>query len=232
VLAALAALARRYAALSGLDPALLSKSFHFRPVKIGENIKMRGGMFKFFYSLHAIPCVGFEVFLGDKSMVFSADHMNDPPKIKQLHEDGVLTDWRRDQLLNFPWDRDIILHEAGIPPIHTPMTTLSALPDDVKKRLYVVHVGANSFKPEYGLKPAPVGVENTLTLEVSQPENAAALEVLDLVTNIDLFSALTIQHAREILQVRVGRGRVGRGRVGRAKRAASEASAKKSCGCG
>ena len=78
----------------------------------------------------------------------------------------MLTDWRRDQLLNFPWDRDIILHEAGIPPIHTPMTTLSSLPDDVKKRLYVVHVGANAFKPEYGLKPAPVGVENTLTLEV------------------------------------------------------------------
>jgi len=180
---------------------MLSKSFHFRPVKIGESIKMRGGKFKFFYSLHAIPCVGFEVFLGDKSMVFSGDHMNDPPKIKELHAQGVLTDWRCNQLLNFPWERDIILHEAGIPPIHTPMTTLSALPDDVKKRLYVVHVGANSFKPEYGLKPAPVGVENTLTLEVEQPENAAALEVLDLVTNIDLFSALTIQHAREILQI-------------------------------
>jgi len=192
---------RKYAALSGLDPLLLSKSFHFRPVKIGESVKMRGGAFKFFYSLHAIPCVGFEVFLGDKSMVFSADHMNDPPKIKQLHADGVLTDWRRDQLLNFPWNHDIILHEAGIPPIHTPMTTLSALPDDVKARLYVVHVGANSFKPEYGLKPAPVGVENTLTLPCTEPENAAALEVLDLITNIDLFSTLTIHHALEILQI-------------------------------
>jgi len=192
---------RKYAALSGLDYQLLSKSFHFRPVKIGEDIKMRGGTFRFFYSLHAIPCVGFEVFLGDKSIVFSADHMNDPPKIKQLHEDGVLTDWRKDQLLNFPWNRDIILHEAGIPPIHTPMATLAALPDDVKKRLYVVHVGSNAFKDEYGLKPAPVGVENTLTLDVQQPENAAALEVLDLVTSIDLFSQLTVQHAREILQI-------------------------------
>ncbi|GMH51969.1 hypothetical protein TL16_g01128 [Triparma laevis f. inornata] len=192
---------RKYAALSGLDPQLLRKSFHFRPVKIGENIKMRGGIFRFFYSLHAIPCVGFEVFLGDKSMVFSADHMNDPPKIKELHSDGVINEWRKDQLLNFPWHRDIILHEAGIPPIHTPMETLANLPEDVKQRLYVVHVSGNAFKPEFGLKPAPVGVENTLTLEVEEPENAAALEVLDLVTNIDLFSSLTIQHAREILQI-------------------------------
>jgi CRP-like cAMP-binding protein len=45
-----------------------------------------------------------------------------------------------------------------------------------------------------------VGVENTLTLEVEKSENAAALEVLDLVTGIDLFSTLTIEHAREILQ--------------------------------
>ena len=65
----------------------------------------------------------------------------------------------------------------------------------------MVHVSGNAFKPEYGLKPAPVGVENTLTLDVENPENAAALEVLDLVTNIDLFNSLTIQHAREILQI-------------------------------
>ena len=134
-------------------------------------------------------------------MVFSADHMNDPEKIKVLHSDGVLNDWRKDQLLNFPWHRDIILHEAGIPPIHTPMTFLSTLNEDIKKRLYIVHVGANSFKDEYGLKPAPVGVENTLTLEVEKSENAAALEVLDLVTGIDLFSSLSIEHAREILQI-------------------------------
>jgi hypothetical protein len=29
---------------------------------------------------------------------------------------------------------DLILHEAGVPPIHTPMATLAGLPDDVKAR--------------------------------------------------------------------------------------------------
>ena len=58
----------------------------------------------------------------------SADHMNDPEKIHALFESGVLSEGRRDALLNFPWDRDLILHEAGVPPIHTPMSTLAGLP--------------------------------------------------------------------------------------------------------
>ena len=65
-------------------------------------------------------------------MVFSADHMNDPVAINKLYEQEVVSSGRRDTLLNFPWNHDIILHEAGIPPIHTPMETLVALPEEVK----------------------------------------------------------------------------------------------------
>ena len=52
----------------------------------------------------------------------------------QMYTEGVLSQGRRDKLLDFPWGHDAILHEAGIPPIHTPMKTLAALPDDVKAR--------------------------------------------------------------------------------------------------
>jgi len=69
-------------------------------------------------------------------MVFSADHMNDPVAINKLYEQEVVSSGRRDTLLNFPWNHDIILHEAGIPPIHTPMETLVALPEEVKAKLY------------------------------------------------------------------------------------------------
>jgi hypothetical protein len=62
-----------------------------------------------------------------------------------MHGAGVLSEGRRDKLLNFPWQHDAILHEAGIPPIHTPIKTLQALPDDVKARLHVVHVAASSI---------------------------------------------------------------------------------------
>ena len=73
-----------------------------------------------------------QVHFGGKSMVFSADHMNDPVAINKLYEQEVVSSGRRDTLLNFPWNHDIILHEAGIPPIHTPMETLVALPEEVK----------------------------------------------------------------------------------------------------
>ncbi|GBG25706.1 cGMP-dependent 3',5'-cGMP phosphodiesterase A [Hondaea fermentalgiana] len=191
---------RKYAALSGLDESFLTTVFSFRPVRVGADVKCRGGVLRFFYSLHSIPCVGFEAFFGGRSIVFSADHMNDPTRIQQLCEDGVLSPGRRDALLEFPWDRDLILHEAGVPPIHTPMETLSALPDDVKKRLYVVHVSLDKIPEGSGLRAAIPGVEHTISLDgVEEPPHSRALEILDLVSSIPLFSHLTVKHASDIL---------------------------------
>lgn len=191
---------RKYAALSGLDEAFLENVFSFRPVLVGSDVKCRGGYLRFFYSLHSIPCVGFEAFFGGRSIVFSADHMNDPARIRKLCEDGVLSTGRRDALLDFPWSRDLILHEAGVPPIHTPMETLSALPDDVKKRLYVVHVSLDKIPEGSGLQAAIPGVEHTIIVDgVEKPHHSRALEILDLVSSIPLFSHLTVKHASDIL---------------------------------
>ena len=192
---------RKYSALSGLNQEFLKGVFHFRPVRIGETFKMRGGEFKFMYMLHSIPCVGFSVRFGGKSIVFSADHMNVPPKIAQLCDDGVLSVGRRDELMNFPWWHDCILHEAGVPPIHTPIDVLAALPEDVKRRLYVVHAAQDKVPAERGLRKAMPGVEHTITLAVAMPKHSEAIEILDLVSSIELFSMLSLSHAREILQI-------------------------------
>uniref|UniRef100_A0A7S2RSQ4 Cyclic nucleotide-binding domain-containing protein n=1 Tax=Mucochytrium quahogii TaxID=96639 RepID=A0A7S2RSQ4_9STRA len=144
--------------------------------------------------------VGFEAFFGGRSIVFSADHMNDPTKIRELCDAGVVSPGRRDSLLEFPWQHDLILHEAGVPPIHTPMETLSALPDDVKRRLYVVHVSIDKIPPNSGLRAAIPGVENTIVVDnVEEPPHAKALEILDLVSSIPIFSRLTVKHASDIL---------------------------------
>ena len=114
--------------------------------------------------------MGFSVELGPegskKSIIFSADHMNDPKAIVKLREAGVLSEGRCEELLNFPWHHDIILHESGVPPIHTPMSTLIDLPDDVKKKLYVVHTTTSQIPTDKGLKAAPSGVQNSLILDV------------------------------------------------------------------
>lgn len=191
---------RKYAGLSGLEKSFLETVLEFRPVRIGEPVKIRGGVLKFFYSLHSIPCVGFEAFFGGKSIVFSADHMNDPARIKTLFEDGVLSAGRRDSLLEFPWHHDLILHEAGVPPIHTPMETLEALPEDVKSRMLVVHVALDKIPEGSGLRAAIPGVENTVVIEnVEEPQHAKALETLDLLSSIPVFQQLTLKHASDVL---------------------------------
>ena len=52
---------RKYTALSGLSPELIRSSHKFTPVTIGQSLRLNGASFNFFYTLHSIPCIGFEV---------------------------------------------------------------------------------------------------------------------------------------------------------------------------
>jgi hypothetical protein len=129
-------------------------------------------------------------------MVYSADTFNDPAGIENIHQAGFISRSRRDQLVNFPWHHSVILHEAGVPPIHTPLKTLTALPQHVKvrtclrvrahtwrsargapqDRLYVVHVAAKDLPADSGLKTAQVGPENTIVIVPYVLPPALALE--------------------------------------------------------
>ena len=71
---------RKYSALSGIPDILLRRLFKFRPVIIGKSMIIHGAEFRFFYSLHTIPCIGFEVYYGNKSIFFSGDTYYDPVK--------------------------------------------------------------------------------------------------------------------------------------------------------
>ncbi|KAG5189641.1 hypothetical protein JKP88DRAFT_197392 [Tribonema minus] len=197
---------RKYAALSGLPPPLLRQTHRFLPVTIGETLRLRGASLNFFYTLHSIPCIGLEVFFGKRSIVFSADHMNDPERIAQMARDGILSDGRRDALLAFPWHHDAIFHEAGVPPIHTPIRTLAELPEDVKKRLYVVHVTPSSIPPDSGLRVAPLGVQNTVAIRVEAPPQqhhiaGSAVDALDLIGSVGIFGHCSLTQARDLLEL-------------------------------
>jgi glyoxylase-like metal-dependent hydrolase (beta-lactamase superfamily II) len=155
---------RKYAALSALSPALLRHSHRYKPAIIGEPLRFQGATFHFIYSLHTIPCVGFRVEWRGRSIVFTADHFNYPPGMQKLEESGVLTKARADDLRSLALQEcDVLLHEAGAPPIHTPLEVLMQLPKEVKKRLYVVHTSA---LPEgCGLRVAPTGTKGTIRLD-------------------------------------------------------------------
>lgn len=77
---------------------------------------------------------------------------------------GVLTKERADDLRHLPLQEcDALLHEAGAPPIHTPLAVLKALPAPVKQRLYVVHTSA--LPDDCGLRVAPTGTAGTIRLD-------------------------------------------------------------------
>jgi len=165
---------RKYAALSALSPALLRHSHRHKPAIIGAPLRFQGATFHFTYTLHTIPCVGFRVDWRGRSMVFTGDHMNIPSEIDKLQGKGVLSKARADDLRNLPLqETDLLLHEAGAPPIHTPLTELLKLPQRVKDRLYVVHTSA--LPSDCELRVAPTGTSGTIRLDQlsSKPDSSS-----------------------------------------------------------
>lgn len=214
---------RKYSQISGLEERFVRKLFDFEPVRLGQPNFWGGGHFNFFYSLHAIPCMGFEAHCGGRSLVYSADTLNDPARIRKMRDAGVLSPQRADALLNFPWHHDLIIHEAGVPPIHTPMATLQNLPDDVKERLLLIHV-SDGDAAKSGLRHAQVGVNNTIRIAIDErerpgqnPATAArsgaktarhenglmlrSADVIEAVSTCDLLRGVRMDHSRDILMM-------------------------------
>lgn len=99
--------------------------FTFHPVVLGQDFPLYGGILRFHYSLHTIPCISMEVYFCSKSLIYTGDHCNDQFYINELYNKGIINKGRRDFLLNFNYSHDLILHEAGPKPIHTPIENLA-----------------------------------------------------------------------------------------------------------
>ena len=105
-------------------------------------------------------------------MEFTGDHLNDPSVMSELSKKGVMTKARAEFLNSVPLQRkDLLLHEAGVPPIHTPLAVLEKLPERVKERLYVVHT--SNLPKESTLRMAPTGTAGTI-----RPEEAGIKAVI------------------------------------------------------
>ena len=193
---------RKYSALSGLSEDLLRRTFSFHPVRIGAPVHVRGGELWFRYTLHSIPTIGFDAFYGNRSISISGDTLYDPGRVNEMFEKGILDRARYEDLIGFPAHHSAILHEAGIPPLHTPTSALAALPDDVKKRLYLVHIAAKDVPTDTGLRAAREGLEHTIRVEPSNaPRFSEAIELLEIFSMVDFLRDLPLSRARSLLQV-------------------------------
>ena len=193
---------RKYSALSGLSEDVLRRTFSFHPVRIGAPVHVRGGELWFRYTLHSIPAIGFDAFYGNRSISISGDTLYDPERVTQMYEAGVFERARYEALVGFPEHHSAILHEAGIPPLHTPTSALAKLPDEVKKRLYLVHIAAKDIPQGVGLRAAREGLEHTIRVEPSStPRLRDAIELLDNFAMVDFLRDLPLSRARSLLQV-------------------------------
>ncbi len=193
----------KYAAFSGESFEYLRKLFTFHPVYIGRSFYLHGGQFYINYALHSIPTMGFRLTFQDKTFVYSSDHQGDPKVQKELRDQGTISDRRLEELRAFPWDSDVIYHEAGIPPLHTPVDYLNSLPKSVQKKIVVYHIAAKDF-PEKGktsLSRATFGIENTLYFKVSPPAYEAAYRSLDVLKHLDFFSTLPVGKVQQFLTI-------------------------------
>ncbi len=193
---------RKYSSLSGLAEDVLRRTFSFHPVRIGAPVHVRGGELWFRYTLHSIPTVGFDAFYGNRSLSISGDTLYDPARVTAMFDEGVLERQRFEDLVGFPAHHSAILHEAGIPPLHTPTTALAALPDDVKERLWLVHIAEKDVPDGLGLRAARVGIEHTIRVDPpSTPRFADAIDMLDVFSMVDFLRDLPLSRARTLLQV-------------------------------
>lgn len=190
---------RKYTALTGLTKKSLLELFQFQPAMIDEPVYIEGGEFLFHYALHAIPTIGFRVIYRDQSFLYTSDHLNSPEQIKAMNEKGIFPKGRYDFLINFPWHYKVIYHEAGVPPIHTPISYLNSLPEDVQKRVTCYHIAEKDFPEDTHLTLARFGIENTLYPPVSPPRHAEAMQILDVMNHVDLFSDFKVAKVREFL---------------------------------
>jgi len=181
----MASFMRKYARISMFTEMFLCRLVEPRLVRPGETMPFNGGLLTFFYSLHALPCVGFSAQVGDKTFCYSADTFYDPVKLPQLRDERILSHGRCQALLDFPFASfDVCLHEAGIPPIHTAIKTLEALPDEAKRGLYIIHV-TDAVASRSKLKLAKPGTEHTI--EITPPSKDIDVLCIHALTQSELF---------------------------------------------
>lgn len=191
---------RKYSALAQLPISVFKSMFLFRPITIGNSIDILGATFKFFYSYHSIPCIGFEITFCGRTIFFSGDTYYDPEGLRDRFNRGIFTKERYESLVNINWNRyDLILHEAGVPPIHTPTKVLAAFPDEIKKKLQLVHIAEKDVPKNCGLVAAKVGLMNTIILDVN-PQIDNTILKLDLLASIKFLNEIPLYKTRDLVR--------------------------------
>jgi CRP-like cAMP-binding protein/ribonuclease BN (tRNA processing enzyme) len=150
---------RKAKAFSGCD---IRHHLDFVEINPGDSLALENARITVSSAFHSIPTIRFVVTFHDKTakreikIAYSADTCRDRERIDTMYREKVVDRRRRDDLLDFGLDADLIIHEAGREAIHTPVEEFRHLPEEVRKRLILVHTGDARVDSE-GLRVAREG---------------------------------------------------------------------------
>ena len=154
---------RKYANVCGYSSSFLSSLFRFHELLPHRPAIVNSGAITCHYACHTIPCIGFTAEYGGKTMYYSGDHANSPVLFDRMKEKEIMGEERYNFHSNMRFNKhSIVLHECGIPPIHTPAEVLMNLPDDERANLYVVHCSEKSVPNGLRLPLAASAVPSAL----------------------------------------------------------------------
>jgi len=156
----------------------VEKYLEFIAAEPGSNIKIDGVTLEISRAFHPIPTIRFVAEYKDQAskirrIAYSADTFFVPEKLREIF-DGA----RLQELLSFGQGVDLLIHEAGMAPIHTPADELYKNTPVEKDKIVIVHTG--SVPKDVPIKLARAGETIELVPSISSEVAMAMLEALSI----------------------------------------------------
>jgi CRP-like cAMP-binding protein/ribonuclease BN (tRNA processing enzyme) len=186
---------RKAKALTGSD---IRQHVDYVEINPGETLTLGHATIVVSAAFHSIPTIRFEVVFHehrskkDLKIAYSADTCFDPDRIEKMYRRRIIDSKRLDELLRFGFDADLLIHEAGREAIHTSADELEHFPEEVKKKLILVHTGDVAGNLN-GLRVAQEG--ETIELVPTRP---SFLDRTGLMASNSIFESLGMDTLRFI----------------------------------
>lgn len=195
---------RKAEALTNVEKNCIKNLVNFVNLKPGKEIPVPGidrTYITFDYSFHSIPSGRFKLrykSLNGREVTigFSGDTRYDKKLANKVCKDGIISAGRRDQILDFLWDCDVIIHEAGGGLLHTRVEELLKLPAAKKRKLILTHADKKTRKTK-GLR---FGHEGETINILNRKHPPSVQDCLPLLKKTGMFSNLTSKEFKFLLK--------------------------------
>ena len=148
---------RKMQGISRFPEEVIEEFVDLLEVEAGKKIKLPGfksTFLEFDYSLHSIPAGRFKLTYRppngkEKIISHSGDTKYDEDLTYRWWEMGHFSRKRRDSILGFIWDADLIIQEVGGGNLHTELASLTHFDPSLARKIVLVHQHKEPFKHPY-----------------------------------------------------------------------------------